>query len=231
MKTNTDSAQLCINELEKQCPTLVRRGIFIEESIPEGALLFIGINPSFKDGDPVPGMEGYIPTYPLDNLKHPYFKKAEEIAHEMGLPFGHHDLFPFRESNQKVIEQMFDGAKDGLLVPKKEFHPFVENSLLWSEATIIKAKPKMIVVINAFASRLFFDTRVQGKTLLGFKPANDELWSKELGADYIRMNNQVVPILFSGMLSGQRALDRYSEFRLCWHINHVLSHLDCWPKA
>ena len=230
METNIDTAFACINKIAKPYPELFARGIHVERSIPEGSLLFIGINPSFKDGDPVPGMEEYSPTYPLDNLKHPYFKKAEAIAHDIGLPFGHHDLFPVRERSQELIEQMFDGAESGPLFPKDEFRLFVEESLSWSEETIIVAKPKMIVVINAFASRLFFDARINGKTMLGFKPANGELWNEELGADYIRMNNQVVPILFSGMLSGQRALDRYSEFRLCWHIHHVLSHQDCWPK-
>lgn len=229
MKTNIESAQACLKHLEETCPAQFKRGIFVEESIPEGALLFIGINPSFKDGDPVPGMEGYIPTYPLDHLNYSYFNKGEHMAKKMGLPFGHHDLFPVRESNQKVIEQMFDG-ENGPLVAKEGYRSFVNAALKWSESTIIKAKPKMIVVINAFASRLFFDARIDGETMLGFKPANSELWSEELGADFIRIKDQVVPILFSGMLSGQRALDRYSEFRLCWHIHHVLSHQDCWPK-
>lgn len=231
MKTDIDNANTCLKHLEETCPDQFKRGICVEESIPEGALLFIGINPSFKDGDPVPGMGEYSPTYPLDNLKHPYFKKAEAIAHDIGLPFGHHDLFPVRERSQELIEQMFDGAESGPLFPKDEFRLFVEESLSWSEETIIAAKPKMIVVINAFASRLFFDARINGKTLLEFEPANGELWNEELGADFLRMNNRVVPILFSGMLSGQRALDRYSEFRLYWHIHHVLSHQDCWPKA
>lgn len=230
METNIERAQACLKNLEVICPDQFKRGIFVEESIPEGALLFIGINPSFKKEDAVPGIDKYSPMYSLDNLEHPYFKKAKEIADKLKLPFGHHDLFPIRESDQKVIEQMFDG-ENGPLVPKKEYVSFVNAALKWSAATIIAAKPKMIVVINTFASRLFFDARIDGNPMLGFKPANGELWSEELGADFIRINNQVVPILFSGMLSGQRALDRYSEFRLCWHIQHILSHQDFWPEA
>lgn len=230
METNIERAQACLNHLEKICSDQYNRGICVEKGIPEGALLFVGINPSFTKGDAVPGIDKYNPTYSLDNLEHPYFKKAKEIADKLKLPFGHHDLFPIRESDQKVIEQMFDG-ENGPLVPKKEYVYYVDAALKWSMATIIEAKPKMIVVINTFASRLFFDARIDGNPLLGFKPANGELWSEELGADFVRINDQVVPILFSGMLSGQRALDRYSEFRLFWHIHHILSHKDFWPKA
>lgn len=230
MKTIVESAQTCIKNIEKTCPAQFKRGICVEESIPEGALLFIGINPSFTEGDPVLGMPDYHPTYRLDNLQHPYFKKAKEIAHSMNLPFGHHDLFPVRERSQKFIEQMFNGGQCGPLIPQEKYRTFVEESFSWSAEAIINAKPKMIVVINAFASRLFFDAQINGANLLGFKPANGDLWNEELGADFIRMKGLVVPILFSGMLSGQRALDRYSEHRLCWHIHHVLSHPNCWPK-
>ena len=230
VETYIERAQACLKQLEGICPDQFRRGIFVEETIPEGALLFIGINPSFTEGDAVPGDEKYSPTYSLENLEHPYYKKIKNVTvDEIHLPFGHHDLFPIRERNQKVIERMFDG-ENGPLVPKKAYVSFVNEALKWSAATIIKAKPKMIVVINTFASRLFFDARIDGNTLLGFKPANGELWSEELGADFVRINDQVVPILFSGMLSGQRALDRYSEFRLFWHIRHILSHPSCWPK-
>lgn len=230
MKTDINNANTCLKHLEEICPNQFNRGICVEESIPEGALLFVGINPSFKKGDAIPGMDKYRSTYSLDNLEHPYFRKAKEIADKLNLPFGHHDLFPIRESDQKVIEQMFDG-ENGPLVAKEGYRSFVDAALKWSAATIIAAKPKMIVVINTFASRLFFDARIDGNPLLGFKPANGELWSEELGADFVRIKNQVVPILFSGMLSGQRALDRYSEFRLCWHIHHILSHQGFWPKA
>lgn len=229
MKTDIKGAQACLNYLKKISSDQYKRGICVEKDIPEGSLLFIGINPSFKKGDAVPGIDKYCPTYSLDSLEHPYFKKAKEIADKLTLPFGHHDLFPVRESDQKVIERMFDG-ENGPLVAKEDYRLFVNAALKWSAATIIEAKPKMIVVINTFASRLFFDARIDGNPLLGFKPANGELWSEELGADFIRINDQVVPILFSGMLSGQRALDRYSEFRLFWHIRHILSHPSCWPK-
>lgn len=229
MKTDIERAQACLDYIEGTCPEQFKRGICVEESIPEDSLLFIGINPSFRDEYPVIGMKEYQPTFSLDKLEHPYYNKAKGIAIKLNLPFGHHDLFPIRERDQKVIGQMFYGD-NGSLVPKEDYRRFIEAALAWSEATITKAKPKMIIVINTFASRLFFDACIDGRSLLGFKPANGDLWNEELGADFVRINDQAVPILFSGMLSGQRALDRYSELRLCWHIQHILSHPDIWPK-
>ena len=75
--------------------------------------MFIGINPSFKDGDPVLGSSEYNGTYKLNIPEeeiHPHLRKCKEIATSDGidLPFGHHDLFPIRESKQSVIESMFD---------------------------------------------------------------------------------------------------------------------------
>lgn len=229
MTTDYTKAQQLLKHLNN--PNLVRRGVHIEETIPDNSLLFIGINPSFDEKDsPIPGVEGYSPIYSLDNIKHAYFKKAVSIAFENHLPFGHHDLFPIRERNQKVIEGLFVDL-DGRLQPCDVHAPFIEESLHWSEETILASHPQMIVVINAFASRIFFDYRFpDGQSLLGFKPGDKQLWVPELGTDFLRINGQMIPILFSGMLSGQRALDRWSEFRLEWHIHHVLSNITLWPR-
>ena len=212
-------------------PKLVRRGVQIEDEIPDKSLLFIGINPSFNEkNDLIPGVKGYSPIYSLKNINHSYFTKAAEIAKKNALPFGHHDLFPVRERDQKVIEGFFVDI-DGRLLPSDGQAPFIENSLRWSEETILASCPQMIVVINAFASRIFFDYRFpNGQSLLGFKPGDKQLWVPELGTDFIWIDGQTVPILFSGMLSGQRALDRWSEFRLEWHIHHVLSNKELWPR-
>lgn len=230
MNTDYTKAQECLIRLND--PIHVKRGIHIEEAIPENSLLFVGINPSFDDKkDPIVGDDGYSPTYKLEGAeKHPYFSKAVRIAGINHLPFGHHDLFPLRERNQKVIEGLFvdEGSR---LKPIDEHLCFIEETLRWSEQTILASRPQMIVVINAFASRLFFDYCFQDDHfLLGFKSGDKELWNPELGADFLRIDGHVVPILFSGMLSGQRALDRWSEFRLEWHIQHVLSNKKLWPR-
>ena len=230
MNTDYTKAEKCLKLLNN--PTLKSRGVHIEDAIPEDSLLFIGINPSFNKEDPIPGQKEYCATYQLANTaNHRYFKKAYNIAMENNnLNFGHHDLFPIRERNQKVIENLFVDA-DGKLKPKEDNACFIEESLRWSEYTIRKACPQMIVVINAFACRIFFDYRFRdGRSLLGFQQGDKQLWNQELGADFIRINERTVPILFSGMLSGQRSLDNWSFNRLVWHIQHVLSNKEKWPK-
>lgn len=228
IEVNYKEAELCLSFLENIEPELFKRGIAVEKANPVGAILFIGINPSFKDGDPVPGTPKYNSIYEWtspDEKTHPYFNKSIEIADSEGiqLPFGHHDLFPIREREQGVLERMFDNDNNGRLISKKEYKQFIDASLSWSQETIRVCKPKIIVVVNAFASRLFFDY-----SLLGFAPRKQ--WNEDLGVDFIQIKETWVPIMFSGMLSGQRALDNQSEFRLRWHIRHILRHQDLWLK-
>lgn len=225
MEIILEEGRNCLKCLEGKKDELVERGIAVENSNPEGCLLFVGMNPSYKKGEPVADILGYN----LDDKNiHQYFKKARDIADNMNLPFGHHDLFPVRETSQKVIEGMFDVKKDGQIVPKGDYKDFINKSLLWSEQSIISCEPRAIVVINAFASRILFDCRVNGKSLLGFVP--NKKWCEELGVDFVPINDKMVPVLFSGMLSGQRALDNYSERRLHWHIRHIFRHQELWPK-
>ena len=101
---------------------------------------------------------------------------------------------------------------------------FIQESIKFLEESVHSCNPRIIVVSNAFATRLFFDCYTNGKKgLLGFVPGKD--WDDKLGVDFVTINDSRVPILFSGMLSGQRALDMGSEFRLRWHISHILTNL------
>ena len=45
---------------------------------------------------------------------------------------------------------------------------------------------------------------------------------KEKGFDYFYLGKLKIPIFFTGMLSGQRALDRGSKRRLIWQTNKAL---------
>lgn len=241
MKNDVLRAQKCLEFLPNypdDVKDIKERGIAIEKEIPENAILFIGINPSFDaKKQKTQSQEGYSPIYDFNDMKNNpgFYGKAISIVEDLNrdgvnFSFGHHDLFPVRETNQKKIEGMFQNKGDKLS-PKDEFSIFIHESLKWSEEVVIQSKPAMIVVLNAFASKLFFDYQIEGNhSLLNFVPADDELWCPELGTDFVRIGNKPVPILFSGMLSGQRALDRGSEFRLRWHINFILKNEDKWPR-
>lgn len=206
-------------------------GVAVENEIPDNSILFIGINPSYdekKKDD-----ENYNkPSYDLKTVTGSgFFKKAAEIACDNNKPFGHHDLFPIRETDQKVIEGMFNVSGYGITADK-QYSDFVEKSLRLAESIIRESKPYMIIVANAFVTHLFFDFRFNnGDSLLGFLPGDKGgNWNEELGVDFVNIAGRQVPILFSGMLAGQRALDFGSEFRLKWHIRHIISNENKWRK-
>ena len=222
---NIERAKNCLKYLEGIKPQLYHRGVSVENAIPKNAMLFIGINPSY-DEDKKDNVEGYdLCNDP--KLMVSYFRKAIDISNKNQLPFGHHDIFQVRETNQKVVESMFNdvlSADVRLLVPNDSYLEFVQESIKFLEESVHSCNPRIIVVSNAFATRLFFDCYTNGKKgLLGFVPGKD--WDDKLGVDFVTINDSRVPILFSGMLSGQRALDMGSEFRLRWHISHILKNL------
>ncbi len=209
-------AQDALNELQKAEPEIVRRGVFVEESLEKEGLLFIGINPSFKEGDAstyIPGDNDYSPTY--NEYNNDYFKPFQTIADALHFnSFGHHDLFPCRETSQQKIEHIVNSKNEDCIT-------FVNKSLKWSEDIIKAANPSIIVVANAFASRLFRDFH-----LLGFHAVDN--WSEEFGVDFINLNGEKTPVFFTGMLSGARALDTGSRTRLIWHIGFVMSNKNRW---
>ena len=84
MKTNITKAIKCVNYLKGKNDILVERGVKVEESNPEGCLLFIGINPSFKNGDLMPSSPEYKSTYPWDipdEKTHSYFIKSKRFIY------------------------------------------------------------------------------------------------------------------------------------------------------
>lgn len=170
-------------------------------------LLFIGINPSFSEADLAKD------SYQLDEdgNKLQYFKKMEEIATYCKSSWTHLDLFFFRKTDQKHINHIL-GQKYG---PE-----FLMEQLNVSNQLIIDAHPKIIIVSNALA-RLFLgfekDIKRNDKIWLGYNFQFDEQIGTHKLAD--------IPVFFSGMLSGQRALDVGSYIRLKWHVKKVLENL------
>lgn len=168
------------------------------------SILFIGINPSTT----VDKKEGYS----LDQRgnKFPYFKKMEEVSIYSKADWTHLDLLYFRETEQITIYDILN---------KENGVAYIWEQLQLTDKLIKEASPKVIVVCNALAA-----------TFLGKeqdKQKNTNVW---LGYDFIFDNTlgtytwNDIPVFFSGMLSGQRALDKGSFERLKWHIKQVLKH-------
>lgn len=133
-----------------------------------------------------------------------YFKGLRAIAEKIKLPWNHIDIFLYRQTSQAQFLP--------LVMPRNKLNEFGRDQMELFEEVIIEAHPKVIVIINAFASELVRD---HFKNNLSF---NDTQGFHNL----ILSTGVKVPIFFSSMLTGQRALDRWSYERLVWHIQQAI---------
>lgn len=189
------------------CLEIKKRGYGIETLIEEDALMFLGMNPSFRKGTPYPETGKEYDFYSLpQNEKDKYFGKAYTIAKDRQAKFCHHDLLYIREATQKNIIDSY--------IDNKEFY---DRQLALSKTIIERAHPKMIVIINAKACELF-------KSLFDFE--HNHTWDVKLGVDIMKIAGREIPVIFSGMLTGSNPLDNGSYISLRWHIGHIC---DNWP--
>lgn len=201
----------------------VRVPMFYGE-INKQAILFVGLNPSFNEKglkeilsrSPHSGIDykwknydnaklrGYIEIEVEAKKSYGYYSKCREIADENEMQWEHVDLFFNRETNQKIIKRK--------LYPNGKLTSFAKRQLDLSFSLIQMTDPKVIVVINALASDII---RSVYNEIIHF--------NEKLGFHFINMNKREIPIFFSGMLSGQHALDKGSFERLKWHIKQALN--------
>lgn len=201
---------------------IVDRGYHIEKELPKGGILFLGMNPSYpkgtendtknrtyirkKDKDTFVYGDSYHVTEKSDGN---YWKKLLETAKLLGeSQLCHHDLFFVRERNQATVLNLIDDAA---------WKKFFNEQLQMSEEIVKAAEPRIIVVVNAGVSNL-----IKAKHVFGFNPT--PYWWEKLGVDMLQINGKNTPILFTGMLTGQRAIDNGTYNSLMWHINYVLQN-------
>lgn len=204
-----------------------RKSPLLPKTIKTNSLLCIGLNPSFTEGNTIQEFEKEIGFYNLNtesNIKDiQYFEKFRNVANYCNVEWTHLDLFFIRETNQDVIKQM---TYDEI--------PFLTAQLEISFEIIRQSNPKLILVANSLASEFFgkmkqkhagFDRIWQG---FDFFFENDVQRNKEstfdssIGTYRIPIGGKKIPILFSSMLSGQRAMDIGSFERLKWQIKMIL---------
>jgi hypothetical protein len=198
-------------------------------AIKEDAILFVGLNPSFSQR----GYNSLLRGTALSNLdpsafyhwrnrenfdleidltigqigknNYPYFKKFKDIAAYANLEWEHIDLFFYRETSQTQFKKkIYDG---------KRLTNFGEKQLELSRMLILEAKPRVIVVANAFASSLFQ------------KQFPDVEFDEKHGYHKTLLEGRSVSTFFASMLTGQRAMDVYFYQRLRWHIKQAVVHL------
>ena len=208
---------------------------------PEG-IVFVGFNPSFNIEDE--DIKNIIGTFPFKNEKdrerlkkkiidseanawenYRYFKEIHKVLErineicnpEKPFTFYHVDLLFMRTTSQKILENLFKIREGNPGRFEEFFNAQFDRSLLF----IKKLNPKLIVVINALASKVIearFDLPSLNETVLNTfykKP-----WFYE-----IPIGEEKFPLLLSGMVSGGRAIDNYSKERLIWHMALVLKEV------
>lgn len=196
---------------------LIKRGVVLQNEISTNSILFVGINPSFNskkglaNNDFNSANDGFYSNTDGHIDQNPYFKKFIDISNKVELDWVHTDLLFFRETNQKFVNLLLKNA-----IGKK----FIQTQLEVSKQIIIQSKPKVIIVSNSLARDLM---GTEKEHYMGFEIAFDS----EMGTHKINNVEELrnVPIFFTSMLTGQRALDNGSYARLVWHIQYALNYL------
>jgi hypothetical protein len=205
-------------------------GPLFYDSFKADTLLFVGVNPSFsargfksilKDTeyakiDPEKFFKWSnisknldlvddcinVENYAYKNYSS-YFARPAEIAKSVGIDWQHIDLFLYKETNQSSFMNR--------ILDKGKLNQFGLDQLAIFEDALRAVSPKAIVITNAFGSEIF-------RTYF----ADSLTWDDKKGHHRFKRGNEKVPIFFSSMLSGQRALDRWSYERLKWHIGQAV---------
>lgn len=196
------------NSENKKFNEIVKRG-FLYSKIEKKEVLFVGLNPSFgkeaeeeeKDGKVSVKEEGFS----AKENEHKYFNKFQsffDTDSKYNGKWSFIDLLFVRETGQQIVKSFYEKETE-----------FIKNQLVISKKMIEDAEPKIIVVCDTLSREFMkkdmnLDLKFDNK-IGTYKVENDK--SKLYGTI----------VFFSGMLSGQRALDLGSLQRLKWHIENV----------
>jgi hypothetical protein len=196
-----------------------RKSPLLPSELTDNAILFIGINPAFKKGDTVADEYREIEFY-LQNENHVeinYFQRFKEIADYCGERWTHIDMLFVRETDQSQIDKL-SYTTEGI--------NFIQDQIEFAFQIIEESQPKLILVSNAFATELFGKKKAKhqvfDKIWKGYSLDFEKDFDAAIGTYTIEINGKPTPIIFSGMLSGQRALDNGSFERLKWQMKWIL---------
>lgn len=132
-----------------------------------------------------------------------YYQPLHKISESINLKMQSIDLFLIRERDQKQIKRLMN------LYPT-----FFKEQILLAYQIVKYLQPKLIIVVNAFASDLIHEHDSWKESLLSYS-------EKKGYESFLLSSDKIIPIFYSGMLSGGR-IDKYNFRRLIWHINRSL---------
>ncbi|MDD4990923.1 MAG: hypothetical protein PHR83_01705 [Paludibacter sp.] len=191
---------------------IISRGLIAPKYIESNSILFLGINPSFTKPYDIQNID----FYSNDNSI-PYFKKFFEVVRDKEYNWTHLDLLFFRETNQKAVDLFLKENPIGV--------QFIWDQLMLSKQLLELSTPKIIIASNTKVRHLLGVEQNKERTK-GVWMDYSSTFDSKIGTDRITSEGPLfnVPIFFTSMLSGQRALDNGSFKRLVWHIDFVLKN-------
>lgn len=201
---------------EKECE--YRKSPLLPQSIETNSVLFVGCNPSFRAGATIINkeIEFYSTNIGSEKTDIQYFEKIKDVASKSGMPsWSHLDMLFLRETNQKIVEKLASSNVE-----------FIHEQLDIVFDIIERASPKLIVVANALAVEFFGKKKAKHESFdtiwKGYNLDFEKDFDNEIGTYKIIIGGKMTPVIFTGMLSGQRALDLGSYERLIWQIKMIL---------
>jgi hypothetical protein len=184
-----------------------------------GRLLFVGLNPSYseqargagddpdlhepadlEDADLVRTRIEWEIHWRQGDPPYPYFRPFYEV----GVPWEHIDLFAVRERDQGKVRKTLALKEDA------RWTEFAEAQFAIFEELIASLRPGAIIVVSALGASLL--AAKWSSTLTPVDCEANRMW---------RCNDRTVPIFLAGMLSGARAMDRFSRYRLLRDVQTV----------
>ena len=212
----------------------------LEDDLSNG-ILFVGMNPSGTDKDHYHNKSQHNgkrkeDVYVYEDIDTPYFKAIEKLLAEIkngeiikDVNSSVLDLFSVVEKKQNVLQDEYLGKKNECL-----YNAMIDIFF----KTILRLRPKVLVVINAFVGRCFKGSQSSEVPLSDgrFKDWIKLTPSEEFGGYDITITKPenaegdkepetlATHVFFSSMLSGSRALDCGSRENLAWLVRNYLKN-------
>ena len=226
----TDSANIALRHIWVDTisaglwpPDIPRRWPMQYPSLHADRLLFVGFNPSFStralrtgddatlidvgdldDRDQVRQRISAEAHWRRPDSLYPYFVPFAEF----GLPWEHIDVFAIREVKQDKV------CRALAIQQGRSWSRFAEQQFEVFEDLLRSIRPTGIVVVNALGAALLSERWGQSGRL---RPA------EHAGKGVLRVGEREIPVFFASMLSGQRAMDRFSRARLIHEVRTALA--------
>lgn len=195
--------------------------------INQNSLLFIGLNPSLN----IAGIKRFVRDTPFSDINpsdyfhwrnkdkinfedalaiellsrknYSYYSKFQSMSSQCGLEWEHVDLFFYRETNQNAFKST--------ILEKGSMNEFGREQIKLSKMLIEGILPKVIIVANAFASDIF-------------KKEYATAFDETVGGYIVNIKSKLIPVFLASMLTGQRAMDKYSYERLLWQVKKTVNN-------